>query len=85
MPYAGTRIGLAILRADGVEADGVDLLDDIDAAFAYQVMAGVAYDLTDHLTAGIEYRFLDTTETLDAEIDSTTHNLLFNLRYRFGG
>ncbi len=83
VPYIGSGIGLAILSADDVGAGGEKILDDTDTAFAYQFMAGLSYDLTNNVTAGVEYRFLDTTDTLDADIDSTTHSILFNLRYRF--
>jgi opacity protein-like surface antigen len=59
--------------------------------FAYQVIGGLGYDLTQRLTAFVEYRYFATVDpTFNAsngggDIDSQfmSHNALVGLRYHF--
>lgn len=82
-PYVGIGIGVGVLFAD-FRANSVNV-DDEDAEFAYNVMAGVAYELTESVVLDAGYRYFATTDAdiqgVDAEID--IHELLFGVRYEF--
>lgn len=79
VPYVGAGIGAGVVFADFA---GVD---DEDSVFAYNVMGGVAYELTDHWVGRAGYRYLGTTDPkiqgVEAEVD--IHELVFGLRYEF--
>ena len=73
-PYGGVGAGLARVGGDG----------DHDLVFAYQAFGGVSKPLSDKLTAGVEYRYLDANEAtlrdggviLNTEYDSHSVNLV---------
>lgn len=85
VPYIGVGAGIAFISAGDMVVNG-SREDDVNATFGYQAMAGLAYDISDNVTAGIEYRFLDTTEgdVGSGDLDLTSHNALLTIRYRFG-
>ncbi len=63
VPYFGAGFGATQIRHEDDGAGGVFVtIDDHDTVFAYQMMAGLTYDLGDNLAVGIEYRFLETEE-----------------------
>lgn len=62
VPYLGGGIGAA-----KVILDDNALVDDSDLVFAYQVMAGVGYEITSSITMTVGYRYF-TTATPDYEI-----------------
>lgn len=83
--FVGGGIGAALLSLEG---NG--LRDDNDTVFAYQVRAGVGYQLTPKMTATLGYRFFDTEDgefsdgaarRFDAEYRS--HGVEAGLRYAF--
>ncbi|HUY68754.1 MAG TPA: OmpA family protein [Alphaproteobacteria bacterium] len=88
-PYVGGGLGLAAPDADhiGVLSNGGDL-NDSDFQFAYQAIAGVAYELTDHLALSADYRYVGTTDPVfkttaggTGVIDNQSHNVVLTLRY----
>lgn len=68
-PYLGGGVGVALVnRETTLEFPGIviippgdiDAVDDTDTVLAYQAIAGVAYDITDTVAIGVEYRFFGT-------------------------
>lgn len=83
--FVGGGVGVALLSLEG---NG--LRDDDDTVFAYQIRAGLGYELTPKLTATLGYRFFDTEDgefadgvgrRFDAEYRS--HGVEAGLRYAF--
>ena len=97
MPYAGGGVGVTRLsNSNGVLAgsrDGVVLAggtESNDTVFAYQVGAGVAYDVSSKVTMDVGYRYFGTSDAkfndnasgiVTMKYDS--HNILAGLRYKF--
>lgn len=82
-PYVGAGIGLAHLKADfGETAKSVNNL-------AWQVMAGIAYDVTSNWTLDAGYRYADLGRIRKNWGDSVTkvtardHEIMFGARYNF--
>lgn len=103
-PYIGVGIGAAVVSANDValatappSIPGLQLTDDDDTVFAYQVIAGIGYDVTENLTLTLEYRFFGTQDaeldidrrvgfpvsgtTFDVEYQS--HNVIIGARFSF--
>lgn len=77
MPFITAGIGAAQVQFD-------DLLDDDvnEGAFAYQIGAGVGFEVADNMTIDARYRYFATTEFLE---DTTlgSHTALLGLRVGF--
>lgn len=80
-PFLGGGVGYANAELDllGVEED-----DDV---FAYQVIAGVAFKLSERLKTDLQYRYFGT-EDLEfgdgVDVDAVnSHNLMIGLRFGF--
>lgn len=93
-PYIGGGVGIATLTANDVEANipgiGALALDDTGASFAFQVKAGVGYEITEQATAFLGYRLHglpgQSFEALGADFDADTlfvHSLQLGARYEF--
>jgi OmpA-OmpF porin, OOP family len=93
-PYLGGGIGGAYVELD--TGDDTPLtVDDEAGAFAWNLAAGLSYDVTAHVTLSAGYRYLrfEGTDfsasvagvnTGDVEIDDvTSHEILIGLRYTF--
>ena len=62
-PYLGAGFGATNIRQDDNGAGSpAGAIDDHDTVFTYQVMAGLNYSMSENLTVGFEYRFLETEE-----------------------
>lgn len=78
-PYAGVGAGAVRLAA----------ADDADLVFAYQAFGGVRKDISQNLSAGVEYRYLDAGEAtfnnpagfIETEYDSHSINLVLSHRF----
>lgn len=87
VPYVGAGLGGTQLRYRDDGANGVfPSIDDQDTVFAFQFMGGLNFDLSDHLSIGAEYRFLETEAFALARSNGTTfgnfydhHSLLLTL------
>lgn len=89
-PFIGGGIGIA--RVDG-EINSVGSvpvnLDDDDVVFAYQVGAGIGYEITDNAVISLGYRFFGTSDPefssggFTDETEVMTHNVELGVRYRF--
>jgi len=91
VPYVGAGVGLALVDADFGSGGGSRYFESTKAAFAYQGIAGVAYNFTPGMAATLEYRYLgtqgrtfqDNGERIKSG-DNNNHSILVGLRYSFG-
>lgn len=89
-PYIGGGIGMARVSANDIRINGSQLADDSDVVFAYQAIGGLGYELSQHLTAFVEYRYFATLDPTfnatgggDYESQFMSHNAMLGLRYHF--
>lgn len=96
-PYVGGGAGIAKVWANDISGNDTRLagesFDDSDTAFAWQVGAGVGYDLTEDLTAFVDYRYFNVKdlsfggegdfEDDDLDVEYNTHNAMAGLRFTF--
>jgi opacity protein-like surface antigen len=89
-PYFGGGIGVGFVWADNVKVGNVQIVDDWDAVFAYQIGAGAGLEITEWLTLTLDYRWSATTDPefeteWGSDFDSAyeTHNVGIGLRYFF--
>jgi opacity protein-like surface antigen len=79
-PYAGIGAGGVVVAVTGDESDS-------DITYAWQVQAGVNYQFSDNLQAGVGYKLLGTGEAEwdgFATLDSvTTHTVFASIRLDF--
>lgn len=90
-PFLGGGLGLGRANYENITPGGVPLVDDGDAVFALQGIAGVATALTPSLELTASYRYLWSTRSdLVAAAGNAiepryrTHSFLVGLVYRFG-
>ncbi|MEJ2688016.1 MAG: outer membrane beta-barrel protein [Gammaproteobacteria bacterium] len=90
-PYVGGGIGWAHINANNVSANGVSLADDTSNVFAYQLGAGIGYELTRRTTVSVNYRYFATKDPTFTNVATgtkfnsqyRTNNVGLSLRYRF--
>jgi opacity protein-like surface antigen len=89
-PYIGGGVGIANVAND-VSVMGIQLVDDDDSVFAYQVKAGVSYSVNPTTDVTVGYRFLGTDDVSLKTVDGfsiqgdgpQSHNLEAGIRFRF--
>ena len=93
-PYVGAGVGWALVKND-IDAFGScfsdpPFVDDEDGVFAYQLMAGITYQVTNSISLGIGYRFFSTSDPEFTDImgrrfesEYRAHNAEVGLRFRF--
>jgi opacity protein-like surface antigen len=88
-PYIGAGIGGASVAAD-LKESGVQVVDDDEIVFAWQLVAGVAFPVSKQLAIDLNYRYFATTdpEIKDVigeklEVEYGSHNIFLGLRYSF--
>ena len=89
-PYLGVGIGGA---RDSLKAtdDVGTVVDDDKFVFAYQLAAGVAYNVSKEVTLDLGYKYFattkpefeDTTGGGKAKVEYMSHNIFLGLRYNF--
>jgi opacity protein-like surface antigen len=91
-PYVGGGIGYAWSKADGIGVPSLTVVDDEGSDFAWQLVMGVGYELTDNATIGVDYRYFDTSANVTTtpaagqtgnEVDLQSHSFSIGIRYRF--
>ncbi len=93
-PYVGAGIGVANIDVDSNSSANVLIVNDDSTEFAWNVMAGAAWSVTDDVVLSLGYRYLGTTDakldftvvgvgtgTMDAEFG--VHEVMFGARYNF--
>lgn len=101
-PYVGAGIGFAYNQMDEVYFTGNPALvnriaGNSDLSFAWSLMAGVGYKLTNRATLDVGYRYIDLGEIESGRVDSAgfvnpavyvddlaSHEIKVGLRYNFG-
>ena len=88
-PYIGAGIGGASVAAD-LKDSGVQVVDDDEIVFAYQLVAGVAFPVSKQLAIDLNYRYFATTDPklkdsfgTEFETEYSSHNIFVGLRYNF--
>jgi opacity protein-like surface antigen len=91
-PYIGGGAGMGRLEADVSTTGGKTFINDSDWGFAYQLGAGIAFDLTPNMVVDVGYRFKainaefevdDLFAATDTDADYRSHNVLLGLRFEF--
>ncbi|HEX6102089.1 MAG TPA: porin family protein, partial [Alphaproteobacteria bacterium] len=90
-PFLGGGAGMAQISLEDAELLGVQVVDDSDWVFAYQLGAGLGYRLSPGLDLTAEYRYFGAEEANfeletaagGAEAEYTSHSVLFGVRYSF--
>jgi OmpA-OmpF porin, OOP family len=84
-PYLGGGIGGAYVKLDTGD-DAPLSIDDEAGAFAWNLAAGLSYDVMEHITLSAGYRYLrfEGVDTGDVDVDDiTSHEVLIGLRCTF--
>ena len=81
-PYAGFGIGWSygMFKANTVDAS----VDESDNAFAWQILAGVNFEITPNWSADLGYRYFQSKYTIqNADVTSKDHIILIGVNYHF--
>ena len=103
VPYLGAGMGLAYHKMGDVSSDfnsgcgGCTQFGDEKLSFAWALMAGVGYQISDRAILDVGYRFIDMGLARSSNLDSTyglnprleiedqrAHEFKIGLRYHFG-
>jgi opacity protein-like surface antigen len=88
-PFVLAGIGFAQISVDDAIASSNFLADDNDLVFAYQVGAGIKYDVFEKVDLGISYRLFSTSDpeftgsdgTTDFSMEYLNHTMLVGLTF----
>lgn len=102
VPYVGVGLGVAYHKMDGVYFTGAPALvntieGNSDVTFAWALMAGFGYQVSDRMILDVGYRYIDLGDIKSGRVDSagfvnpavrledmTAHEFKVGLRYHFG-
>jgi len=84
-PFIGAGAGWASAEVEDLTISGFLTGDEDDDGFAYQFIGGFGYEVSEALTANLEYRYfaMDDPEFGAIKADYKTHNIVVGLRYVF--
>jgi opacity protein-like surface antigen len=93
-PYIGLGLGWADVELDDFGVEPIpDVLNDSDSGFAYQVFAGLGFELSDNWNLFVDYRWfvasdLSLTASADAgavstDVDLEAQDIVVGIRYSF--
>ncbi len=88
VPFVGVGIGYATVDVS-YEPSNVAIIDDDDDVFAYQLMAGLAYQLNDQIAVSASLRYRDYEEAtvnsslLPAEFDIELDEMVYDVGFRY--
>lgn len=103
VPYVGAGLGISFNKTEHVYfTENPYLVNTIDGAsktsFAWSVMAGVGYQISDRMILDVGYRFIDLGQAKSGYLDNAgyvnprvhiddlyAHEIKVGLRYHFGG
>jgi OOP family OmpA-OmpF porin len=88
-PYVGGGVGFMSVDADHIGTlTNTGSINDSSVEFAYQGIAGVAYEVADHWSITTDYRYVRTTDPKlkttaggTAELENASHNIVLGVRY----
>jgi len=89
-PYLGAGLGYASTKVR-FNPSGVGIADDSDGSFAWQLIGGLGYQLSDTIELYADYRYFDGgTATValdllpgDLSVENKSHNIFVGFRFRF--
>ena len=89
-PYLGGGVGISNISVSDVAISGVPLADDDDTVFAFQLGAGIGYEVTPTTTLSLDYRFFSTADPDFIAVDGTPfgseyhrHDIRAGVRFSF--
>jgi opacity protein-like surface antigen len=91
-PHLGGGIGLAQVKMHGLQVagTGLTLVEDSDLVLAYQLGAGVSYEITPRLNFTLDYRFFATSaptfvdfERVHFDAEYMSHSVMAGVRVGF--
>ena len=98
-PYVGAGVGVAMLKltSNYMDADGHDKVSDKSYNIAWQIGAGVAYDLTKNIALDAGYRYINAGAAVanksiysgdgyyseKHKINTANHEIYLGARYTF--
>jgi outer membrane protein OmpA-like peptidoglycan-associated protein len=90
-PYVGAGFGLGLVDVDGATPVSGSTINEDDEDFAYQAMAGVAFDVSPRTKITLGYRYFmvpdlkfRTTGGASVDSDYSTHEVMLGVRFSFG-
>jgi opacity protein-like surface antigen len=90
-PYIGAGLGVARIKFDDSGRHNGAIVDDRDTTLAYQGILGIAYNFSQSLSLGLDYRYFaaldpsfSTTTGTGVTADYRAHTITLALRYFFG-
>ncbi len=77
-PYIGGGFGASRMSAERIRSGGETRYDDSDTVFAYQVMAGIEYEMARNATIRAGYRFFGTQSASwgDTRVDGSRIHII---------
>jgi opacity protein-like surface antigen len=89
LPYVGGGLGVARVAADA-SVLGIQIVDDNDTVFAWQVGGGIGYEVSPGIVVSADYRYLATTDPsmtdgggIDFDAEYSSHNIMIGVRGHF--
>jgi opacity protein-like surface antigen len=93
-PYVGVGIGVALIDVDSDGSANVLTINDDSTEFAWNVMAGAAWSVTDNVDLTLGYRYLSTNDgefnatevgvgSSEMDVGFGVHEVMFGARYNF--
>jgi outer membrane protein OmpA-like peptidoglycan-associated protein len=90
-PYVGAGIGGGWTRLSGLGVANTTIVNNTTFDFAWQIMAGVTYQLSPKVSLGLDYRYFATTDASSKDLAGAsfnaaygTQNIMLALTYHFG-
>lgn len=88
IPYIMGGVGIGFISANDVEVMDIEVVDDDDTVFAYQLGAGFGYEVVEGIYFDVSYRFLGTSDpefedVTDVEFESEyqSHNIVAGVKF----
>ena len=87
-PYVGVGVGFGFIRAESTNFLGFTD-EDTDVGLAYQLMTGVAFDVSPRAALTLGYRYFGTTDPdvsvggVKFQTEFKSHEFLVGVRFRF--
>ncbi|MEL7445041.1 MAG: OmpA family protein [Pseudomonadota bacterium] len=90
--FAGGGVGIASVDINVAEAGAAQIVDDSSSDFAWQLLGGIRFPVSEKVDVGLKYRYFNVSEfEFDSvsgaplEADYHSHSVLASLVYNFGG
>ena len=86
-PYVGVGVGWSMGSFKASEP-GVTPIDENDSAFAWQILAGINFEITPNWSADLAYRYFAGSYSISSgadnfDLDAKNHMILIGVNYHF--